>query len=181
MRRFFLAMLIVVAAIMAAVWQQSFIAALGLPWSTLDLPLFITLFGVSIFDDRIAFAFFVIANTTGSIIAGQALLTPLIAGLATCILLNELLERFFTNRAYYSVITIAMLGWLIYGLLLSMAFGLYRLLDAGPTDAQVTAFASGKAFLLALFGLWLFLTVAYAVTVLVSKRIRSYFIVSDRA
>lgn len=181
MRRFLLLVLIALAGMLVALLQQSFVAALGLPLATIDVPLFLTLFAVAIFDNRVAFGFFVVSSITSSLIAGQTLLTPLIVGLVTCTVLNELLERFFTNRAYYAVLAVGVSGWLLYGALLAAFFALFRLLDVGPADAQVSAFSSPWALLTGLVALWLFLTLFYTLTVLVSKRIRSYFIVSDRS
>ncbi len=179
MRRLLIAIAIIAFAVLAALAQHAFIAALGQPWSSIDLPLFMTLFALSVFDDRVAFGFFVITSIIGSFIASVSLFTPLLVGIAVCMVINELVERFFTNRTYYAVLAIGGIGWCLYYGLLSVCFLLFRLLDSGPTDVHALTF-SVSSILTALGGLIAFLTISYVCTVLLSKRIRSYFIVADR-
>ncbi len=178
MRRLLFASLFFLICVSFTLLQTGFVSALGSPFTAINVPLFITFFAISVFDERYAFLLFGISATLVGLISSTYLFTPLIVGFLSLLLLSELHERFFTNRTYYSVLTLGILGLFVYSFLLTVTTNLIRLLTGSelfyvhvpPLMDTLVALA----FFLAL------LTACYAITVLVSKRIRSYFIVSGR-
>ncbi len=178
MRRLIAMFAFFLACVTITLVQTGFISALGAPFVAVNLPLFITLFAVSIFDERYAFLLFGISTTLVGLISSTYLFTPLLVGFLSLFILSELHERFFTNRTYYSVLTLGSTGLILYSVLLTICTNLIRLVTGSesfylriPSAANVFI---GTAVFLCL------LTICYAITVLVSKRIRSYFIVSGR-
>lgn len=178
MRRFLLASVFFLICVSLTLFQTAFVSALGSPFTAINIPLFITFFAISVFDERYAFLLFGISATFVGLVSSTYLFTPLMVGFLSLLLLSELHERFFTNRTYYSVLTLGCLGLLVYSFLLTVSLNAIRLITGSESfylrvppllDTLVA-----MAFFLAL------LTVCYAITVLLSKRIRSYFIVSGR-
>lgn len=178
MRNLVLYILFFLACVSLTLIQTAFIAGLGSPFSAINLPLFLTLFAISVFDERYAFLLFGISTTIVGLISSSYLLTPLCIGFLTLVLLSELHERFFTNRTYYSVLTLGGIGLLLYACLLLFWSNTLRFVQS--SECYYLQVPSLIEILVATCSFFLLLTLCYGITVLVSKRIRSYFIVSGR-
>lgn len=170
--------LFVFGTIVLALAQAGFVAALGEPFDFISIPMFFALFSVAVFDERFALVLVALSFAIIGLVSTSFLISLLVIGTLNLIALNELHTRFFTNRTYYSVLALGLIGWTWYVVALIAFVNIWNFFRTGSFGDVF--FPSVASIGLSFFALGLFLSVAYACTVMLSKRIRSYFIISER-
>lgn len=178
MRRRFLALTMLIALVLLCLLQESLCIAIGRPFDLIHLPLFVALFATSVFDERLTLCTLLLFLVIRGLTATDSTVSLLILGIVLFVVLTELHFRFFTNRTLYSVLALGFIGWAIY------IAGEYAFQNAwafiGRGTAATFAVPSASSLIVSAMTLAVFLTVSYASTVIVSKRMRSYFVLSGK-
>lgn len=172
MRRRLLIASLVAGMILVSIAQESFVSALGTPFDRVQLPLYIVLFAVSIFEERVSFYALVLSILVRGLIATEVFVALIVIASAIYFLLIELHSRLLTNRTIYSVLALSIAGWSAFTV---SDFLLRSALSAAFIWPNASSVAVSFILLIA------FTVFSYMLAVLVSKRIRSYFIVTSRA
>ena len=178
MKRLLSVILITVSLLLVVSLDAGFFPALGDFWSKMSTLLMTSLYLIIIFRNSLAYTFFVVATVFYSLSVSNLLFTPLISGLITLAIINFLLERFFTNRSYYVLIVLGAFGWFFYHLLYGLLLILLRLWSPESLVISITYKWFTDIFLLS-FIVVAFLSVGYLLTNSMSKRFKSYFIISN--
>lgn len=162
-----------------ALLQSSLLSALGRPFDLISLPMFFSLFAASVLNERLAMGIIIISSLAVGLVSHDFLISTLIIGATAVILVNELHARMFTNRTYYAVLATTGIGWISYVCALYAFINVWEFFGAGSEGYR--AIPPLPSLAVSGVALWVFISGAYFVTVMLSKRIRSYFIVSERA
>lgn len=169
---------IILALLIVLAIDSGLLPGLGLFWSRMNMSLTIALYLLIVFQTNLAYTFYLAILLLTSLTVSNLFLIPLIAGFLTLIGINLLLERFLTNRSYYVIVTLGGLGWLFYHLIFGLQLLLYGLLAPEATIIQLQWEWVVDIVLLTFVVIGLF-TAGYIATSFMSKRFRSYFIISD--
>lgn len=163
-----------------AALDAAFFPSLGNAARHISMTLIASLYTVVILQERMALLIFVLATLLIGFTVSTSIILPLVLGLFSLSLVNVLFMRFFTNRSYYTLLTLGAIGWLAYYLLFDGLRMLFRLISSSDQFAPNFDARWAVSLLAGFFVLIASLTVAYVLTVFFSKRFRSYFIVSGR-
>jgi len=162
----------------AAALDVALFPALGGFWLYMNVSLALGLFLVVILNRRIALIIYLCSTIVIGLAASQMLLVPLLVGAGVIIFIDWLVETIFTNRSYYTLITMGLVGWFLYYLVYALlVLGLGFVSDSliNPVISLSWIFS---IFLNAIV-VFFFFSLAYMVTRYMSKRFKSYFVLSD--
>lgn len=176
MKRIFLVFTAIIILIALSLVQEGFMTGLGSTFRLVNIPLFTALFVAVVFERQFAFSVFFVTSFIQALLSSQFLLLPLSISLGVCAFLTVLHEHFFTNRTLYALLSMGFIGWFIYlGLTFASTAASRALFFDGAT---VQAPDLGSLYVGAA-SLFMFLSMAYACTIAVSKRMKSYFIIGS--
>lgn len=162
-----------------ASFDAAFFPAIGSSTRSISMILVASLYTIVILREQEAILIFVASTVLLGFTASDAILFPLAIGLLTLTTVNALFIRFFTNRSYYSLLALGTFGWLMY----NMLFDFSRFATALIIQSQYAPVFDGGwviAHLVSFIFLIISLSLAYIMTVFLSKRFRSYFIITDK-
>lgn len=166
----FVLVLVLISAI-----DTALIPALGGMFLRLNLALVVGLFLVVIANEKIALSVYLLSTLISVLTSASLTITPVLIGGATLLIVNTLIESLFTNRSYYTLIALGIIGWAIYyGLfaIFTLILGFFRE-EIITTSISVYwlwgIIMSGAAAII----LW---TLGYIFTNYMSSRFKSYFI-----
>lgn len=167
----FTALLILISA-----FDTALVPALGGIFVQVNLALIISLFLVFIANEKIAITVYLLSSLITILTSSSLSITPILAGGATIIMANWLIESFFTNRSYYTLIALGVIGLFVYyGLFALMTFALGIFNEAAFITDINAAWVWGVIVSAAVSAvLW---TVGYMLTKFMSIRFKSYFII----
>jgi len=170
----FFVLLILIIAI-----DSAFLPALGGYFAQINIALVVGLFLVVIVNEKVALLVYLLGSLISVLTTFSMTITPILIGGAVLIFVNWLFESFFTNRSYYTLIALGLIGWIIYYLsfiVVVVSVGLFNsdLLRPDITSAWVVGIAISGIISV------LFWTLGYVLTNYMSIRFKSYFIVPNR-
>jgi cell shape-determining protein MreD len=108
----------VLAVILFSLVQASFLAALPRPFDYFNLVLSLLIFLTIIINFRQALWFAIIAGFILDSFSLSSFGALTVTMLITAVILNALFKNFFTNRSFYSLLILGLMGNVIYDLLL---------------------------------------------------------------
>lgn len=162
--------------ILFSLFQTSFIAALPWPFDYFNLTLSILIFVAVILSYRQALWFALFSGLILDLFSSLYFGTLTASLLLTAIILDALFKNFFTNRSFYSLVILGLIGNAIYNLFLLIANFVFFIFGAGN---NLFKFASRDNLL----GLGAeiifsvsFLAVMFLAFNFLSKRLKSVFI-----
>ena len=172
---------IIVAAILILLitaLDSSFFPAISGVFTYINITLTVAIYLLIIVNQRIAFLVYSLTTIIIGITSSSLLIIPLLIGLGILFLLNWLFESFFTNRSYYTLLALGTIGWFAYYIIFSIISLVMSFTTANIDYPEINYFwflgiIIGYSFLAIL------LTLGYIFTTFISKKFRSYFIISD--
>jgi len=178
MRFFFTTIAKVLFLILILGIDAGFLPGLGGGWNTLNAAFILSIFFAFIFRTSIAYIFYFASTFLIAFTAGDLFLIPLTAGFLSIFTITMLLERFFTNRSYYVLLAVGTIAWilyhLIYGVLVFSYHSIFPEIIIKPISLDWLS-----QVLTSTFFVLLILSIGYLAVNFMSKRFRSYFIISD--
>lgn len=165
--------------LLVAALDVAFFPAAGHFIGQTNISLMVALFLVIILQPRLAMLFYLASSVLIGLSSSSEIILPVIIGLFVLFVIDKLFEQIFTNRSYYTLAGLGLLGWLLYYVLFSLAAFITSLFSS-RIIAYVTTWLWWRDVLLnALFMLVLY-SLLYVVVNFTSKRFRSYFITTPR-
>ncbi len=164
--------------LMVISFDAGFLPGLGGNWNLINIAFIVSVFFIFIFRNAIAYPFYFASILLLSYTAGSLFLIPLIAGFTSLFVINFLLERFFTNRSYYVLLAIGIIAWFIYYAVYALLLTLYHYWFPEELITLITVDWMISILFYTPFSLAL-LSLGYLATTFMSKRFKSYFIISD--
>lgn len=167
----FAALLILISA-----FDTALVPAFGGVFVRVNLALMISLFLVVIVNEKIALTVYLLSSLITILTSASLHISPILIGGGTLIMVNWLIASFFTNRSYYTLIALGLIGWFsYYGLFSFVTF----LLGIFNEDAFITSINASWAWDVIISGaiaviLW---SAGYILTKFMSVRFKSYFII----
>lgn len=177
MRHWFFLILAAFIGIFLAMLDGAFIAGLAYPFRFVDLVFFAALYCLIVLQERFGVVLFISGSMAAGLTYNQDVFVPAIVGSLVLFIISRALERLFTNRTYYSVMAVAIFGWMLY---IGGVVGVYSIVNL-LSETHSFMPPTGSELLVAMVSMMISATLAYAGTVIFSKKIRSYFIVGGRA
>lgn len=176
MKRLFTIFVFTLLVFLVAAIDVAFLPSLlGVSWQ-INLALILSLYIVIIINKEIGFSFFLITTLIEQLSSSQILITPLIIGAIVILLADILFESLFTNRSYYTLLALGTLSYILYYFL----YFVFILIQSFFTEISFTYFGIKYIFgiIVSIIFSAIFLFILYAITGFMSKRFKSYFIIS---
>ena len=124
----FIVVIIIVTAI-----DVAFLPALGPLFISLNLTLSLALYLMIIVNREYSLILFVFSAVLAGITGSQLMFTPILIGVFVLLMIDWLFESFFTNRSYYTLLALGLVGWFAYYIL----FGLVILSMSALNTASI--------------------------------------------
>ena len=177
--KFFIKILsfIVVIIIVTAI-DVAFLPSLGPLFISLNLTLSLALYLMIIVNREYSLILFVFSAVLAGITGSQLMFTPIIIGVFVLLLIDWLFESFFTNRSYYTLLALGLIGWFAYYLLFGLVVLSMSAFSTGSILPRISLAYIATTFFGAIF-LLLILSSSYIFTTLFSKKFKSYFIIAE--
>lgn len=179
MRTLFKIMAIAAGLLFISAMDASFFPGLGGYLSQMNFALALSLFLLVIVDEKIAFFVYIIAVLMTGFTSFSLIVLPLLLGGLTLVTVNWLFESFFTNRSYYSLIALGLIGWLIYYSSFALIIAGLKFLNFNLILPELSLSWMFGVLISALATV-LLLTAGYIVMNNMSRRFKSYFVVYHR-
>lgn len=171
LRYFIFAMILTILVI----FDSAFFPGLGTPWSVLSITFLSSLYLATVLQIRLALLLYLSATFLLAFFSRNAFLIPFLIGTSVIYLTDLLLNNVFTNRSYYVVVLIGLIGWLSYGITTIFLFWVQSLTLPNLLSPMIQADTIIQLFKV-LPIVFLLFSVGYALTTFFSKRFKSYFI-----
>lgn len=167
-----------ILTIFIVIIDRSFLPALEQSYFNFNLLLAFSIYLLVVIDKNLSFTTYTIGTILSALLGATLTVTSLLIGLFILFIMDRIFESFLTNRSYYTLLTLGIAGWSLYYLLFSTMIFLYSLLKQ---DLLLPVLSSSKVlgFLLSNILLILFLSLFFILTTFLSKKFKSYFIISD--
>lgn len=179
MKRFLIFLIYSFTILIIAALDAAFFPSLGGSWILMNVSLALGIFVVVILNRRIALTIYISSTILIGLSSAQMLLFPLILGAGILLLIDWLVETVFTNRSYYTVVTVGIAGWMLYYLLYALLITGLGLFSDSLIRPEISFHWISSVIFNAIL-LYLFFSLAYLLTHNMSKRFKSYFIVSEQ-
>jgi len=166
-----------VLIILLAAFDVSFFPALGNQFLLFNLTLTTSLFILLIFRVNLSLTIYTLSTVLIGFVSGTFLITQLLIGLIVLLVVDQLFETIFTNRSYYAVTILGVIGYLLYYILFLLFLSLGYLF----TDQVILPTLSSSWFYGVFVGMILLIflfSCAYLLINFLSRQLKSYFIVS---
>ncbi len=177
MKKFLSVFFFIATAIFVVILDRSFFPALGGSFLSVNLTLSLAIYLLIIIDRNLALAFFLTASLLLILLGSTLSLSSLFVGIPVLVVMDWVFESFLTNRSYYTLLILGGAGWYSYYFVITLLILFYRVLQLNMylpviSFSWVSGIAFGSLFLMA------FLSVAFIGTNFLSKKFKSYFIIS---
>lgn len=156
----------------------AFFPALGAPFEWMNISLIVSLYLVTVLRSDVAIQLWGTMCAVKVLTLSALFFIPLAAGLTVLLLLDRLIERFFTNRSYYVIVVLCLGGWALYH---AIYLTLVKTHEFVSPDAivPILSLKDLSEILLLLVPVAVIVSTAFLFTTTLSRRFRSYFIIAD--